>query len=98
MAEKSSDTDFHMDCVKCNGAMELSDDGLALECPYCGNREPLDAATLERLRAIDEKELAAEKSAPAQNLRSSRPNGSARTKRSESAAESFAFLRAFSFS
>ena len=61
MAEKSSDTDFHMDCVKCNGAMELSDDGLALECPYCGNREPLDPATLERLRAIDEKELAAEK-------------------------------------
>lgn len=60
MDEKAPDTDFHMDCVQCGGAMELADDGLALECPYCGNREPLDRATLERLRDIDDKEVATE--------------------------------------
>ena len=60
MDEKNPDTDFHMDCAQCGGAMELADDGMALECPYCGNREPLDQATLARLRDIDDKEVAVE--------------------------------------
>lgn len=48
----------HMECRSCGGDMVLDEDRIMLVCPYCGNREPLDAATVSRLNSQDDKEAA----------------------------------------
>ncbi len=50
-----------MDCPECGAAMLFNDEKTILVCPYCGNTEPLDEVTAERLNKQDDKEVELER-------------------------------------
>lgn len=50
-----------MDCPECGAAMHIDSARTILVCPYCGNTEPLDEVTANRLNTQDEKEVELER-------------------------------------